>query len=223
MSAVDGRPDVLRRLLGPRPRRIAGEACELCAAPIADDHRHVVDITSRSLHCSCRGCALLFEGAVTSGMRTVPDRYLRLEPFVLDLQRWNELQIPVSTVFVMASTPTSATVAFYPSPGGATESELPMDTWEEIVAANPALGEVTPDVEAALIRVADRRRPAAAGAPSDIATRTCFVLPIDRCYELVGQLRLHWRGFDGGQDVRRHLDEFFADLARRSSPVGAVR
>ena len=29
------------------------------------------------------------------------------------------------------------------------------------------------------------------------------LVPIDRCYELVGALRLTWRGFDGGQEARR--------------------
>ena len=43
----------------------------------------------------------------------------------------------------------------------------------------------------------------------------CYRLPIDRCYELVGLLRLHWRGFDGGDDVHAAIAAFFADVASR--------
>jgi hypothetical protein len=44
------------------------------------------------------------------------------------------------------------------------------------------------------------------------------VVPIDRCYELVGLLRTAWRGFDGGQEARAVLDAFFADLPARGAP-----
>jgi hypothetical protein len=47
---------------------------------------------------------------------------------------------------------------------------------------------------------------------------SCFLVPIDACYELGGLLRRLWRGFDGGQDVHRRLDEFFDGVAARSKP-----
>ena len=46
------------------------------------------------------------------------------------------------------------------------------------------------------------------------------LVPIDRCYELVGALRTAWRGFDGGQEARALLDAFFADLARAQHRAG---
>ena len=46
-----------------------------------------------------------------------------------------------------------------------------------------------------------------------------FLVPIDICYELVGHLRRLWRGFDGGQDVRRALDAFFARVGAKARPV----
>jgi hypothetical protein len=94
-------------------------------------------------------------------------------------------------------------VAFYPSPAGATESELPLDAWGTIVDANPALASARADVEAILLRKQD----------DDVS---CYLVPIDACYELVGQLRRLWRGFDGGQDAHRMLDEFFADVDARA-------
>lgn len=223
-------PDVapeLAQFLSTRPAPAPGEACELCATAVTDDHRHVVDLERRSMLCACRGCALLFEhtGADASPVpagrptdarphrtryRTVPDRYLRIAPFALPEPSWAALQIPVGIAFVVTNTRLDATVAFYPSPGGATESDLPLDTWADVVEANPALRDVEPDVEAVLVRT-DRDDP------------TCHVVPVDRCYELVGALRLHWRGFDGGSEVREHIAAFFDDVGRRAGRGAQAR
>ncbi|CAN5857174.1 DUF5947 family protein [soil metagenome] len=205
---ADEIPPALARFLTARKPPTPGEACELCVAPVPEDHRHVVDLERRSLLCSCRGCALLFEfsGSSHGRYRTVPERYLRIEPFTLPPQAWATLQIPVGMAFVVNNTQLERSVAFYPSPGGATESELPLDAWSQIVAANPGLDQAEPDVEAVLIRT---------GGDGE----QCFVVPVDRCYELVGVLRMHWRGFDGGQEVREHIAEFFADVTRRGRPV----
>lgn len=212
-SPSPGVPPALARFIGTRSPPTPGEACELCADPVPSEHRHVVDLERRSLLCSCRACALLFEfdgvhasaepGAPPGRYRTVPDRYVRIAPVTLPPQAWAALQIPVGIVFVISNSLLGRTVAFYPSPGGATESELPLDAWDEIVAANPLLARVAPDVEAVLIR-------------TDADEPQCHVVPVDRCYELVGALRLHWRGFDGGQEVREHIAAFFADVERRA-------
>jgi hypothetical protein len=47
----------------------------------------------------------------------------------------------------------------------------------------------------------------------------CFLTPIDACYELVGLVKLHWKGFDGGQEAWVAIEEFFAGLRRRSKVV----
>lgn len=44
----------------------------------------------------------------------------------------------------------------------------------------------------------------------------CYLVPIDVCYRLVGQMRLHWKGFDGGARARAELDAFFAHVAGRA-------
>jgi hypothetical protein len=203
----------LRRFLQRRPRPAAGEACDLCAAPIGDDHRHVADLEQRAIMCACRPCGLLFDGQAPSGnYRTVPDTYLRIAPFELSPTQWAALQIPVGTAFVVRNRVLQRFVAFYPSPGGATESELPLDAWADIVVSNPVLENVADDVEAVLLR-GDRQTPV-----------ECFVVPVDRCYELVGLMRLHWRGFDGGQEVREAIAAFFDDVGSRARTVaGGVR
>ena len=48
--------------------------------------------------------------------------------------------------------------AFYPGPAGATESELALDRWADVVAANPVLETLEPDVEALLVASARPRR-----------------------------------------------------------------
>jgi hypothetical protein len=42
--------------------------------------------------------------------------------------------------------------------------------------------------------------------------REHYVVPLDRCYELVGLIRLHWRGLSGGEDAWRAIGQFFAAL-----------
>jgi hypothetical protein len=47
-------------------------------------------------------------------------------------------------------------------------------------------------------------------------------VPIDACYELVGTMRKTWRGFDGGQEARTAMEDFFARVRARSRPVTSV-
>ena len=185
----------------------------MCAEPIGEAHPHVVDVVGRGLLCTCRPCYLLFTAERAElRYRAVPDRYLSLPDFALHAGAWDELQIPVGLAFFFSNSVQSRTVAFYPGPAGATESELPLGAWDRIVEANPALGCLVPDVEALIVRMPDRSRTEPAA----------HLVPIDRCYELVGLLRTAWRGFDGGQEARALLDAFFADLAARGARRSAV-
>jgi hypothetical protein len=111
----------------------------------------------------------------------------------------------VSVAFFFVNSTLERVAAFYPGPAGATESLLPLEIWDDVIAANPTLATLQPDVEAFLVR-ADRE---SGGAE-------CFVVPIDACYELVGHLRRHWRGFDGGREAHEALDAFFARVRARA-------
>jgi hypothetical protein len=211
MTAVRPGPlAVLARVRATRPAPGAQERCEMCAADIGEQHQHVVDLVGRGLMCTCRPCYLLFtaEGAELR-YRAVPDRYLSFPDFALFAGQWDELEIPVGLAFFFTNSVLGRTVAFYPGPAGATESELPLGAWDRVVDANPALGLLAPDVEALLVRMPER-----AAGPAE-----AHLVPIDRCYELVGALRRAWRGFDGGQEARALLEGFFGDLARRSTPA----
>jgi hypothetical protein len=186
----------------------------MCAEDIGEQHQHVVDLVGRSLMCTCRPCYLLFTAEDAElRYRAVPDRYLSFPEFRLFAGQWDELEIPVGLAFFFVNSVLGRTVAFYPGPAGATESELPLGAWDRVVDANPSLGSIRPDVEALIVRMPDRNSGEGSGEA------VSFLVPIDRCYELVGSLRRAWRGFDGGQEARALLDTFFADLAARSAPT----
>ncbi|MGH9292633.1 MAG: DUF5947 family protein [Acidimicrobiales bacterium] len=201
---------VLRRVreYRPEPAPPAGERCELCSEPIEDDHGHLVDLRARSLMCACRGCRLLFasEGAGGDHYRAVPDRYLSFPGFEMSSGQWESLQIPVSVAFFFHNSGLGRVAAFYPGPAGPTESLLSLETWDELVLANPSLGSMQPDVEAFLVR-----------APRGAAAPECYLVPIDACYELVGHLRRLWRGFDGGQEAHDALESFFTRVRSKAT------
>ena len=215
MSVQQPLSSVLKRIrempLQPKPR--PGERCELCAELLPDDHGHVVDLETRAMMCACRPCYLVFapEGAGGSRFRAVPDRFVSFPEFTLSASQWDGLQIPVGVAFCFMNSTLNHVAAFYPSPAGATESMLSLDSWEEIVAANPDLAALLPDVEAFLVRSAERR--------SGEATAECYLVPIDVCYELVGELRRLWKGFDGGAEAHAAIDAFFDRVRAKAKPA----
>ena len=206
--------DVLTRIRSDRrPPEPAGERCEMCNELIADEHQHVVNVAARQLMCVCRACYLLFtDGSAQLRYRAVPDRYLAFPDFALDRRAWAALQIPVGVAFFFTNSELGRTVAFYPGPAGATESQLDLDAWNAISGADPRVGLLADDVEALLVRV-----PEADGSEDgEFAQPQSYLVPIDACYEFVGRLRMLWRGFDGGQQARQFIDSFFAQIAARA-------
>ncbi|WP_435798386.1 DUF5947 family protein [Streptomyces decoyicus] len=194
----------LRRFRAPVPP--APERCELCGVVLGEhNHRHLVHTERRALACACIPCALLFErpGAGSGQFRTVPDRYLVDSGHTLDDAAWDLLQIPVGVAFFLRHADLDRLVALYPSPAGATESELDPSTWEAVLAASRLAGLLRSDVEALLLRRSEGRI-------------DCYLVPVDICYELVGRMRLLWQGFDGGAEARAALSDFFTKVARRA-------
>jgi len=99
----------------------AEEICDLCAAPLDPEHRHLVDVAARRLLCVCRACKILFDrgGAGAGNLRLVGERRRSLDDFALDDATWAALRIPVDMAFFFHSTPAGRVVALYPSPMGA--------------------------------------------------------------------------------------------------------
>jgi Family of unknown function (DUF5947) len=198
--------DVLSRIRSNRQApEPAGERCEMCSEPIQDEHSHVVNVAGRQLMCVCRACYLLFtDKDADLRYRAVPDRYLAFPGFALDRRAWEALQIPVGVAFFFTNSALGRTVAFYPGPAGACESQLDMDAWNAIRGADSRVALLLDDVEALLVRVPET------GLPQT------YLVPIDACYEFVGRLRLLWRGFDGGQEARAFIDNFFSEIEARA-------
>lgn len=189
----------LKRFLEPQPK--PREVCEFCSEPLGSNHSHVVHLESRRIMCSCRACYLLFSGGGGGRYRSVPDRVRRLDGFRLNEATWDSLGIPVGMAFFFQNSALGRPLAFYPSPAGATQSLLDLVAWTDIVEDNPVLEEMEPDVEALLVR--------RLGEGFE-----CFLVPVDACYELVGRIRLHWKGFDGGPKARQEIAGFFEGLKR---------
>jgi uncharacterized protein DUF5947 len=188
------------------------EHCELCSAPIETRHRHLLDLRSRELMCACQACSLLFDRGAAGGdhFKLVPDRVTRLQDFELSDAAWERLRIPVDIAFFFFNSEEGRTMAFYPSPMGPTESQLGLEAWTEIEAANPVLGAMADDVEALLV---NRARGA----------RRQWLLPIGECYRLVATIRLHWKGLSGGKEVWSEIDDFFDGLDQRARPAAGAK
>ncbi|SFL05561.1 DUF5947 family protein [Geodermatophilus ruber] len=179
--------------------------CDLCAAPLAERHRHLVDQERADLMCACRACALLFsrEAAGRGHYRLVPEQRRRLggaEP--------GELGVPVGLAFFVRR-PDGSVEAHYPSPLGATRWDVADDVWARLAAESPELGALQPDVQALLVNTAR-------------GARERWIVPIDDCYRLVALVRRTWTGLSGGDRVWPAIEGFFAELAGRAPGAASV-
>jgi hypothetical protein len=197
----------LRRLMRPVAATSTSERCELCGVELPSLHRHILDAQTKRLLCACRMCGEI-EGRTTDARyRPVPNRYRRLPSTPVSDVDWDALSIPVDLAFFLFSSDAGRVIGFYPGPAGVTESHLRFDTWP-LLEVPSRIGGIVPDTEALLLR-------RTAGA------LTCFIVPVDACYELAGRIRSHWTGWNGGDEVRREIDRFFAALLEKTAgPAG---
>jgi Family of unknown function (DUF5947) len=189
------------------------ERCELCSIGLRADHSHLVELARRKLVCTCDACAILFSGQGVKYKR-VPRRVRVLPQFYLGDSEWNSLMVPINMAFFFRSSLDDRMIALYPSPAGATESLLPLESWNEIVGRNPVLNEMESDVEGLLVN--------RLGPVRGYSAPAYYLVPIDECYKLVGLIRMQWKGLSGGTEVWLKLSDFFADLNVRAEKIRAV-
>lgn len=185
-----------------RARAPEVEVCDLCGVTIGEDHRHLLHLTERRIVCACEACWAMRAGE--GDYRPTGNRTLWLPDLDIPDELWAAFQIPIGLAFFMRSTVTECVVAMYPSPAGATESELHFESWDRMVALNPVLAEMEPDIEGLIVnRLAD--------------PPVYVVAPIDRCYALTGAIKASWEGISGGTGVERAVAAFFEALRAQAA------
>ena len=195
----------LRRFARQAQKSRAQHRCELCSVALPAQHQHLLDLSSRALVCGCQACTLLFSEQ-TEKYRPIPRQTFSLPGFQMSDGEWDSFAIPISLAFLYYDSSAKKMIAMYPSPAGATQSLLSLETWETLVMNNPILLEMIPDVQALLV---NRIRGEA----------NYYLVPIDECFRLVGLIRIHWRGLSGGSEVWQEIEQFFAALNKKARPA----
>jgi hypothetical protein len=180
---------------------VSTATCELCPIGIGEDHRHLLHLVERRIVCVCETCWSLRSG--DTEFRPPGSRTLWLEDFVMADEIWSAFQIPIGLAFLLRSSVSGGVVALYPSPVGATESELELTAWDALCAANPVLDQMEPDAEALIVnRTADEHQYA--------------IVPVDQCYRMVGLIKSRWEGITGGRGVDEAVGQFFERVRARA-------
>jgi hypothetical protein len=190
----------LGRLARPAPV-VEVEKCEVCGSSLSEDHRHLLELGERRILCACEPCIAMRSGV--DNYCPVGTRTLWLDDFDFPDELWAAFQLPIGLAFFLRSTGTNTVVALYPSPAGATESELHLESWEALVARNPILQQLDSDGEALVVnRMTD---------PPEHA-----IVPIDECYRLVGLIKSNWTGISGGNAISDAVPLFFQHVRRKA-------
>ena len=185
----------------PAPAAGADEQCELCTLTLAAKHRHLLHLDERRILCVCETCWAVRSGEAE--FRPVGNRTVWLDDFALTDEQWASFQIPIGLAFFMVSTVSGGVIALYPSPAGATECELDLESWQRLVAENPALADLEADAEALIVnRMAEE--------PKHV------IAPIDVAYQLVGVVKTSWEGISGGSATEEAVARYFEGLRERA-------
>jgi hypothetical protein len=123
-------------------------------------------------------------------------RLERIDDFRLTDDQWRAFGLPIDLAFFFMRGATGHVVVRYPSVAGTVECGVALPAWNGVAAANAVLGRLEADVEALVVNRLGARR-------------DYLIASIDECYRLVGLIRQHWTGFDGGPEVWTAINGFF--------------
>jgi hypothetical protein len=185
------------------------EQCDFCSVSLETTHRHVLELATRKILCTCTPCGLRFEGVVGGKYKLIPRRARILPHLQLSEEQWASLGLPVELAFIFQSSLQKRPIALYPSPGGPIESSISLVSWEALLASQSRLAKMEADTEALLVNRTGQ-------------TRDYFVAPIDACFELAGLIRAQWKGLTGGTTVWQEVGAFFSRLRSGATPAGPI-
>jgi hypothetical protein len=192
----------------------ATEWCDGCRGALPPQHEHRLLLggssAQRKLECVCVACGAA--EAAGSPWKRVPRRCAPVRDLDAADIEWEALGVPIRLAFFVVTGADAGPVAFFPSPGGAIELPPSRDAWSRMRAKSAAVRRMEPDVEALLVHHAGGDR----GAGGAMVSHQ-YVVSIDVCYHLVGLVRAHWRGLEGGPQVWTRIDALYADLRREAS------
>ncbi len=198
---------ILLPMAGAAPTRAAHgdeDACELCGHGISGEHKHLIQLEERRIVCTCATCWSIRTG--DAEFRPVGSRRVWLDELRMTDEQWAAFGLPIGLAFFMISSVTGTVIALYPSPAGATESELDLRAWASLCEANPEL-QLEPDTEALIVnRLGDE--------PQQL------IAPIDAAYGLVGVVKGAWEGISGGAAVPAAVSAYLESQRARPA-VGA--
>jgi hypothetical protein len=144
MSSAGQTLAALRRFAQARP---VEERCELCAASIGEPHEHLYEPVKRTLMCACKACGLLFPETGEASYRRLVTRTPTRCAVAFEERDWALLDLPVRLAFLMPSQVHARLFVSFPNARGATESQLPLDRWNQLCGRHPALASLLPELD----------------------------------------------------------------------------
>lgn len=180
---------------GARRAARAAEHCDMCRAPVAATHRHMLDTARGEMLCVCVPCTLLFEQQAASNghFRLVPRRRVRLAPLSTE-----SLGVPVGLAFFVPDAD-GGVEAHFPGPAGPAQAEVDAAAWRRLGEDHPELAALEPGVQALLVNTVRGQQ-------------HHWIVPLDDCFRLVALVRQEWRGLSGGGRVWPEVERFFTEL-----------
>lgn len=217
------------------------ERCDLCGEVLPDEHRHLIDVTSRDVRCACRACSILFDRREASlgQLQRIPDRRVRLEGFQMTDGQWEGLRVPVGLAFLFSTNHGDGQREgrgngqgdgrgneLSNGHGATTASGAPLVLAYYPSPMGAAQSLITPDAWRELVARNGVLETMAPDVEALLihrvgAARGYYLVGIDECYRLVGLIRRRWRGLTGGQEVWRDVQAYFESLDARSKPLAA--
>lgn len=71
----------------------------MCSALIGPNHRHLLEVARRQIHCACEPCAFRFQNVTEGRFKLIPPDVRWLPDFNMSDSLWESLTLPINLVF----------------------------------------------------------------------------------------------------------------------------